>query len=339
MSTTYTPNPANVQAPAAASTPDNLPLETLAADGDALNAASVAQAFKVLGDYIAWLKAPFGVVSSYVQALRNYRSAIGNRVSGVDHFGFPGGRLHTITEDWLDAAATNKTVNGSGAWFGKWNYGIFGPGGTGNVTANGANAQLTETPLGPIMFIDFNGTAGAAATVVESAKRWMYVSEGSIEFEFDFSVGFGSTIASNTHVGFGLGSGTFVSSGSVNVINQGTAIPSSGAFLYRDSGSSNWIAQTLKPGGGSSNINTGIPLDNVVHRYKIVMVGTADSDDATARVLHYLDGALVLNGAIDLETAFLYPFFRIGGNQADNTLLAISAIKFTPRLVLGDAPI
>jgi hypothetical protein len=53
MPTNYTGNPTATQPPAAAPAPGVLPILVLPADGDPANAASVAQAYKVLADYVA----------------------------------------------------------------------------------------------------------------------------------------------------------------------------------------------------------------------------------------------------------------------------------------------
>ncbi len=62
MSTNYTGNPIAVEAPAAAPTGGVYPIVVIPADGDALNAASVAQAYKCLADYMAY---QMGLSSSY----------------------------------------------------------------------------------------------------------------------------------------------------------------------------------------------------------------------------------------------------------------------------------
>jgi hypothetical protein len=158
----------------------------------------------------------------------------------------------------------------------------------------------------------------------------MYVSEDALEFEFDFSIASGSALLSDTTIGFGLGDRTLVSSASRDPMNTGTAIPAAGVFLYRAPVPSGgfWIAQTLKPGGGGSGTFTAVAVaENAPHRWKVAIVGTAASDDGVARVIHYIDGVQVANHAHDMTGAFLSPFFRIQGDQADVTVLEISPIN------------
>jgi len=57
MATTYTPDPTAAQSPGVRPRVGVFPSLSLPADGDALNAASVAQAYKSLGDYIAYVNA------------------------------------------------------------------------------------------------------------------------------------------------------------------------------------------------------------------------------------------------------------------------------------------
>ena len=340
MATTYTPVATNTQAPASPSDPDNVPLESLPSDGDALNAASVAQAFKVLGDYIAWLKAPIGVASAWVQALRNYRNPLGNRVSGIDHFGVPGGRLITITEDWLDAAAVQISTKTNGHWFGKWNYGVFNTSGIGHIYANGPTGNLANSPWGPVCGVDFNGlTAGSGATVVESAKPWFYMSDDLLEYECDISLT-GPALLSDTTIGVGLGDGTLVSSSSVASMDTTGATPV-GAWIYRPASQGFWYVRTVAPGGGPSpaTITAVVATVNSPLRWKVVIAGTAASDDGTARVLHYINGALVANHAVNMNGASLFPFQRIQGDQPDVSVLEVGPVRAALKLALGDSPI
>lgn len=61
MSSNYTGNPTATQSPAAAPSAGVAPIAVLPADGDARNAASIAQAFKVLCDYVAYLMQPLPI--------------------------------------------------------------------------------------------------------------------------------------------------------------------------------------------------------------------------------------------------------------------------------------
>src|SRR6187551_1467142 len=105
MSTTRAGDPTATQAPSAPPTPGAVPTQTLPADGDPLTAASVAQAFKVSADFIAWLMSPRAQAaagtgaSNWAEAIRLYKNARQQTRFAVDHLGFPGGKFVQWQED------------------------------------------------------------------------------------------------------------------------------------------------------------------------------------------------------------------------------------------------
>ncbi len=113
MSTNYTGNPSAVESPAIIPGVDNLPIIVLPADGDAASAASVAQAFKSLADYIAlqrmlryrqewpvgiatttWSAAAFGAYAEFLADTSGTGNTIG---ASIGDSNIPGGHVNFIS--------------------------------------------------------------------------------------------------------------------------------------------------------------------------------------------------------------------------------------------------
>jgi hypothetical protein len=105
MSTNYTGNKTATQSPSPTPNPAITPIVTLPADGDPLNAASVAQALKALADLADWLTKPQAKSTDYAAAIVRFRNALGQTRGLFDHLGLPGGRVIQWDECW-DANAS-----------------------------------------------------------------------------------------------------------------------------------------------------------------------------------------------------------------------------------------
>lgn len=152
MPTTYSGSPTSAQSPSAAPGPGVVATLSLPADGDADNAASVAQAFKVAADGLTYtwlmpLNAMFGDGSDGAATLDGT-----NTVSWATKVG----SVYTMTRDaWL----TNLTVTGAGVELrvgssaAQTNYRLFGRGqlttaGGAIITSNGGAAATTTAGVG-----------------------------------------------------------------------------------------------------------------------------------------------------------------------------------------------
>lgn len=109
----YTGDPAATQAPSPPPGQDVEPVGDLPDDGDALNAASVAQAFKVCLDFIAWLtnNGVFKAVARTITALHTFAAGI------------------NVTQSTGNSNAVNATGNGSGSGIVATGGGTSGSGG------------------------------------------------------------------------------------------------------------------------------------------------------------------------------------------------------------------
>jgi hypothetical protein len=118
VASNYTGNQGSTQAPSGPPTPDGNPVASIPVDGDPVNAASVAQGFKMAADWLAWLTKPKAIATSWVQAIRRYRSAVGHTRAVIDHLGFLNGRVVSWDEPWPWAVGGSLELGGGSATLG-----------------------------------------------------------------------------------------------------------------------------------------------------------------------------------------------------------------------------
>lgn len=343
MPTNYTPDPTATQAPAAAPDPDDFPLEVLPNSGEGCTAASIAQAFKVLGDYVAWLKKPRAAASAWAQPVRTYRNALLQPRGIVDHIGYNIGQVVEVDEDWLDVGKVLKNALANGAWAGRWNYSIsgaaagrvevVGPGdnsfisgfyyprttslklstGTGGVTANSASVEM---PFAPTILDD----------------------DGDFVMQWPFMLG-GSTGGNAINMAMGL---TAITQQAVTT--EFVAQDVQAVALTCRLGHANFELYS-KGGVGVSHVDdTTIAKDDNPHRARLEIRGANANDDSTARVLFFLDGVLRVNRAISIGppaggiTTQLLPFFKVTQtNVADH--LWVGRLQMRANTETGNAVI
>jgi len=325
----YTGDPAAADAPDAAPTPENFPVSDLPADTETLNAASIQQAIKAPDNHIAWLKGPIARASQWLETIRRYRNARGQRRSGISHPGFPDGRFIDINEPWIDVNATTKNAPGSGAWFGRWNYGIFGV--DGDIAANDSPNESTTIPNGSGIAVTVTGS-GASASVVETARKPLVLgANGCIVLAAD--VGF-SGLDNADGPAFGLGPGTMVSGSSSAAFE--TLAPSFTAAFYKPIGNANWWTY-VKAGGSPTIEDTGVAA-NAKHRLRIEAYGSGVADDSNTRVNFIIDGALENEEILDI-TGTGTPFIRNYGTLGGFHTQYVGALRYQASLWPGDVPV
>ncbi len=188
MSTNYTGDPTATQAPAPTPGANEEPIAVLPADGDPVNAASVAQAFKVLADYVAYVNSyhifekrdnDAVTVGSTPLALVDLINAGGNRRGYFDHNGYFTPQLVELYEPWL--FFLNETGDSSGQvtvpdW-GRWQY---------STTTNALiSTGLTSTSLGQMPVVSVSTDASAS----EVGPDWSYIETVSPIFSTEEAVG------------------------------------------------------------------------------------------------------------------------------------------------------
>ena len=316
MSTTYNGNPAATQTPSSPPAPGVSPELVLPADGDADNAASIAQAFKVLADFISWLTAPFAIALAWTQEIVAWRNARLQKIYGIDHFGFPRGRLIRWDEDWKQSSGyacsgvTSRQV-------GNWTQIITSAGGSIAVTAPG-------TPFGPTraLRLTTDNGGGAVGQYVEQAiaadTADGYLDDDTI-ISIDFDVDTSDIAYQQIYVG-------------LRAVDLTNAV-----YFLSDTSGANWQCIT-KASPGSTGVDSGVAVAiSTIYRFRIVMVGANRGDDATRRALFFINGALVANITTNIPVGssnVLSPFMRgvtfvVGATDHDMSMAIVSYTQTT----------
>lgn len=276
MSTTYTGNSSNTQAPSPTPGPGVPPVVVLPADGDADNAASVAQAFKVLADFIAWLVGAIAVASAWAQSIFWWSDARGHKRYEIGHWGIPAGSVFTHTEMWSPAAGFGQA--GIGPFTnGSWTFTSSAAGNSSLVSPPGVSSGLNFSNLAPCLQINLDSSGSGKHASWGDEPMAVFVDESIVELEWDASA---FTVLS---VQWDMG---FAANGAAGSISKGVY------FSRPDSPGTNWKAIAVD-GGSPTTVDTGILANATSHQFRIACVGAGVSDDATARALFYIDGVVV----------------------------------------------
>jgi hypothetical protein len=307
VSTTYNPDPTATQAPAGPPTSDTLEL-TLPADGDALNAASVAQAYKVLADYVAFARAPFANPSAWTQKLLTFRDAKLNQRWCVDHFGKPQHQLIEWTESFTPASAFQTSVPGPTA-AGRW---MITNVGTSSGSASFYPDQLHTAPpaingmRSPHASRQFYQVIDGGASANKCELRLgdndyvtsVFADDTLISIEWDVS------LVTLSDVLWVIGTTNY--SEPVNNIQNG-------CFFIRPAGAGqNWHARAIV-GGSQTDVDTGILADTTNHVLRIELVGASAADDSAAHAFFYIDGVQKANITSNLPVNAHIPVIPIHG--------------------------
>ncbi len=333
MATDYPGDPAAAQSPSPAPGPENVPIVHLPADGEAANVASANQEWKTLADHIAWLKKPRARLSQWTEAVRRYRNAVLNTRFGIDHMGFPAGRIIDWREDWCDVGFTTKNSAGTGAWAKRWNYYIVGavPGSIqiGDAPSNGGGYALP--PYCPYLGMTGGVSGGANNNVcLVEGNRALTMTDADLECVFEFVMAASAGSGANGFTSAGLA--TAAQSGDTS---QLTSFRGAG-FIFRDGVDTNIQAYYRTLSGSATFVDTGV-TPGAWRRCRIEVRGSNQCDDAAARVIYYIDGAIVANVAIDLDRLGLIPFFRQWTNGSALCGCGFGPAAFRGNLNFGDS--
>lgn len=319
MSSQYTGNPTATQSPAPTPALGNYPIEVLPADGDALNASSVAQAFKVCADFIAFIQlaiskiltttySMLGLVvdgtgeqtvspvagqvsvsrSSFIyDPLLVFKDVGGTEVRWlVDHNGFPMSKCSRIETNWnfgptLSAGAT-ASLGGDGTWLG----------------VSSANATVGVVAPSSAYY----STAAIIHTVTTSTNYGVITTQNvptvwgantSFVMEFDFALSNASnTNTSSWVIGLVGGAGNPSGSGTQNSL-----------CFQKASTDTFWWTQESNF-GGSLNVTNNVvtPVSGVFNQFRIEYHGastpigiaaTAGCLANTAKGLFFIDGTFI----------------------------------------------
>jgi hypothetical protein len=300
MSTNYTGNPTATQSPASPPGPGVAPETVLPADGDPLNAASVAQAFKVLADYEAWLTAPKAIVGNWIEPVLYFRNANGHRRFLTDHQGFPAGKYQIRRTTWVEQGLVSFSSLGTAHLTGSWSYELAGSN-TGSIASAEPNVALPDTgnsnyAFSPHLFVTtpFVGFPGGTSIVLaeDLALRVLDSDDHALFMQWDY---FDHNNVDNfTEVSMGLiGGPTFIG----NASKFASATPVGAAFVKRQA-DTNWFAYTNEDpavgGTGPVYTATGVSATpGARQRFRIDIIGPNESDDGNPHVIFQINGSQV----------------------------------------------
>jgi hypothetical protein len=288
MSTNYTADPSATQAPASPPVAGAAPELVLPADGDPANAASIAQALKVVADYIAFLQSPFGNAAAQAQPILPAQCARLLKRMGFDHRGFVAGNAMQWREDWINVGATTKTT-GSGGWFGRWNYST-------NALGGNATVQVVK-PTGSAdvaFWLGLSGATSPGAAVVEMCGGLQATSGGGVDMVMEFLLRFDGINGSSSFAA-GIFDGSLVALAPTAAFET---INPKGLGLYLPVGGTNLLFYSNVSGTPGTPVDTGIAAAiNTTYRVRLEMQSPNASDNTASRLLCYIDGAVVADVA------------------------------------------
>lgn len=334
MPTDYTGSPTAAQAPSPAPDPDNFPIVRIPIDTEAANVSSVNQEFKTLADHVAWLKQPRAFGSAWIQAIKVFRNAILQRRWGIDHMGFPGGKLQAWQEDWANVGfVTVSAAGGPTNWAGPWQYYIQAAAVAGSIQAMSADADGGGNALSPrSCWLRFSGgiSGGANNNVLLVEHRLgatRFDPTNCMVMEWEQS-GANSIGAHNSG-----GIATATQAGMTGALTSFFGV----GFVFRSGTDTNWQAcHRALAAGAPTFVDTGVAIGSGIVRMRIEVYGASTADDGNARVIWYINGAIVANVAVDIGKGGAIPFFRQFTNGSSLYQTGVGHVAFRANLAAGD---
>ncbi len=323
MATNYPGDPNATEAPSGAPEDDAGPIVVLPADGDPPNAATFAQAFMVLADFVAWLKKPFAKASAWAQAIVVYLNALESPRFLVDHMGFAGGDIQKWNETWSGSEINNAA--GTVAFTAtrqRWSTFI--------VAGGEISVHLPDTTTWFTRFVKVSyGTGGGTISAHLQGEVFASFVDGlGIALDFDLRT---ATAIDQMYCSAGLANP-----------DAATDIPLNGFIggcFKKASGNANWMFVTGDGSNLSTPVDTGIPVAASTHyKMRVEWLGaTGAADDAVAAMRGYINGALVATSTAHLPSAagaagVAGAFFTIGNDTG-----GIAARQFTVGNVRGSS--
>lgn len=281
MPTDYDGDPTATQTPASAPGPSLGPTVRLPADGDPVNADSLAQALKVLADYATWMVSPTAASGNLTEPIRRYSNARGQIMALIDHLGFPGGQLTSHEEDWIGITPVSHDASLDHA---RW---LYAKQGTGGVITRVNEGEANGIKLEP------DDVEGNLARMFERAA--IGAGDAGKVLMFETEMFLLSTDDTEAFVGL------LDESQGIAAVSSVTDAGYPGVGFIKREGDTNWFALFNAGAGGNTFFDTGFPDDGENHRMRIEIVGEDVADDSVSQVRYYIDGTLVYTHTDDFE--------------------------------------
>lgn len=273
MPSTFTPDPTSGLSPSSVPGPTTVPILTLPSDGDADNAASVAQAFEATANEIAWLKSRRARAGAWAEPIAIEQNARLQKRAYVDHMGNRQFRGIEIDQDWRDwLAVSNWPTSGTlgNPWF------AFVT--TGTVSTRGPDPGTPVARLFPTLKLTPPTSAAERSTLMGPA---MWYPTDDIGAALKWSAALDSVGSNRTHMIMGLGDGPSGAGGSA---------PTYGAWFEKAATDTNWQCKVNGTAGASASDSGVPPVVNAFQELRIDIVGPNVSDDSAGHALFFIDG-------------------------------------------------
>jgi len=316
MPSPYPGNPSATQSPSPPPADGSPPIVNLPADGDPPNAATWAQAYKVLADYAAFGIAPFANSGQWAQDVLPFANARLATKFRVDHAGLPSGHFLTWEESW--SPSTGFSLGPGFATNGRWTY-------QSNI-GTGAGGFSPQAP-GAGTFNPWNNTRAGVLTIDGTAtNRAEMRAEATTSFTDDAycSVDIDFSLKSIVDVDWVI---ALSSTGeTINAVNNGI-------FLIRpDTTGTNFLLRTIS-GGVTTQVDSGIPASaGGAHHLSLRWWGANVADDSAAHAVITLD-SFSTHIDTNLPNAAGHPIeFAFGGfvttASVANPQMIVGPVKF-----------
>lgn len=332
MATTRAGDPTATQSPSAPPTPGAVPTESLPADGDACNAASIAQALKVNADFAAWLMSPRGQAaagtgaSNWAEAIRQYKNARLQTRFAVDHLGFPAGKFVQWQEDWSGSSSPSSAAFASAALTGRWLYSHEFSG----IVTTTLDVEPSDSTLRAAFLAMRINTSTDLVRAFTRTTPVAADADTSMVMQWDCCPNSG-TLANTEHAA-GLVQASYVTGGTSSAFS---ADEPNGVAFVRRAADANWKIYT-KNGGSAAYADTGVAaaLTTPV-RFRIETVGANVGDDSTARALFYVNG--VFKASVPVATISTpRPMFSVSNPGGGAARFDIGVVDFRANIWPGN---
>lgn len=297
MSTVYSGSATATQAPSDPPVDGTAPKVTLPADGDPLNAASVAQAFKVPADFLTFLRNAFANSGTFGQPIESWSDQNLNKRTEVDYAGLFRDNTFRWTEDFTPGSGFSSAGTGT-TNVGRWSIVNVG---AGAATYSEPPAYVYSNPPQPAslvgrtvhntsreLAIEVDGGASSNRSELRMNDNYVTASYGDDAL---ISCEWHATNFTNLSVAWSIG---FAGDGEfVDNIQHGL-------FFYRpDTVGTNWICRSIN-GGSPVDVDSGVlATAGVTHVFRIDFVG-ANYLGGTGHAFFWIDGTLVGNAVTGL---------------------------------------
>jgi hypothetical protein len=269
-------------------------------------------------------------VSSWAEAIKIYKNAVLQSRFGIDHLGFPAGKLIQWNEDFgsMQPFVGTGVIAATPLPYSRWGVVNFTTGNINSISAIGAYAIDPVLPSAMVQLVSAAIVGSNHLYAVNPAV--VHIPGMAISYQWDAYIQ--GTDAASAEIFGGLISAPLTGVGGA----ISTIAPTGVGFIKR-TGDANWFTYN-----NGTYVTTGIAAASATRfRFRLELLSAAAADAGTAQVIFYVNGTRIT--AAQSATAPLlglgcYPVFRNARTAIGTTgySLLIGANDFRANLWPGD---